>query len=57
MTPMQPIRDGTYHVKLPLAPGRYRYRYVIDGRWMKDPANEIAEMNPYGEMDSIVVVH
>ena len=57
MTPMQPLREGTYHVKIPLAPGRYRYRYVIDGRWTKDPANDMAELNPYGELDSIVVVH
>ncbi|HUN81609.1 MAG TPA: AAA family ATPase [Phycisphaerae bacterium] len=57
MTPMQPLRDGTYHVRLPLAPGRYRYRYVIDGRWTRDPANDHAEVNPYGELDSVVVVH
>ena len=56
MTPMQPLRDGIFHVKLPLGPGRYRYRYVIDGRWVRDPANEFVEANPYGEMDSVVVV-
>lgn len=57
MTPMQNIRDGIYHVKLPLAPGRYRYRYVVDGRWMNDPANHTVERNPYGELDSVVVIN
>jgi hypothetical protein len=56
MTPMQPLRDGAYQVTLPLGPGRYRYRYVVDGRWMRDPANELAATNPYGELDSVVVV-
>lgn len=56
MTPMQPLRDGAFQVKLPLGPGRYRYRYVLDGRWIRDPANELAATNPYGELDSVVVV-
>ncbi|MBI5763835.1 MAG: AAA family ATPase [Planctomycetes bacterium] len=57
MTPMQVMRDGIFHVKLPLAPGRYRYRYVVDGRWMNDPANHAVERNPYGELDSVVTVN
>ncbi len=56
LTPMRPLRTGTFEASLPLAPGRYQYRYVIDGRWEKDPANECVEMNPYGELNSIVEV-
>jgi hypothetical protein len=56
LTPMRPLRSGTFQASLPLAPGRYQYRYVIDGRWEKDPANECVEMNPYGELNSIVEV-
>jgi chromosome partitioning protein len=41
-------------VKLP--PGRYRYRYVIDGRWQSDPLNAVAEPSPYGGEDSILIV-
>lgn len=55
-TPLVPMADGTFQVKLPLAPGRYRYRYVIDGRWVSDPGNAHMERNPYGEMDSVVMV-
>jgi len=25
---------------------RYRYRYVVDGRWQKDPLNSYAEASP-----------
>jgi chromosome partitioning protein len=55
-TPMLPLRDGAFHVQLPLSPGRYRYRYVIDGRWIADPANARVELNPFGEENSVVEV-
>lgn len=41
-------------VKLP--PGRYRYRYVVDGRWQNDPLNAAAEPSPYGGDDSVLVM-
>jgi 1,4-alpha-glucan branching enzyme len=41
---------------VPLEPGRYRYRYVVDGRWQSDPLNPAAEPSPYGGNDSILVV-
>lgn len=41
---------------LKLAPGRYRYRYVIDGDWRTDPLNQEVEPSPYGGHNSVVVV-
>jgi chromosome partitioning protein len=41
---------------LQLAPGRYRYRYVIDGEWHSDPHNPAAEPSPFGGVDSVLVV-
>jgi chromosome partitioning protein len=41
-------------VKLP--PGRYRYRYVVDGRWQNDPLNAAVEPSPYGGDDSVLVM-
>lgn len=41
-------------VKLP--PGRYRYRYVVDGRWQNDPLNATVEPSPYGGHDSVLVM-
>jgi len=41
-------------VKLP--PGRYRYRYVVDGRWQNDPLNAAIEPSPYGGDDSVLVM-
>lgn len=35
-----PDRDGTWELELELAPGRYEYLFLVDGRfWEADPAN------------------
>ena len=41
---------------VPLVPGRYCYRYVVDGRWQNDPLNPAVEPAPFGGYNSIVVV-
>ena len=48
--------SGVHEVCLPLAPGRYRYRLVINGRWLADPYNSKTEPNPFGDRDSILEV-
>lgn len=56
-TPMIPVGSGdTFKALLPLAPGRYRYRLVVDGNWQSDPYNSYVESNPYGELNSVVEV-
>ena len=49
--------NGKWQIKLPVNAGRYRYRFVVDGQWQQDPYNEKTEVNPYGEMNSILEVH
>lgn len=48
--------DGTWSKRVRLALGRYRYRFVVDGRWIDDPVNTVKEVNPYGEMDSLLEI-
>jgi chromosome partitioning protein len=48
--------NGAWSKKMRLGFGQYRYRFVIDGRWTEDSNNPIKEMNPYGEMDSLLEV-
>ncbi len=49
-------RLGVWQKRVPLPPGRYAYRLIIDGRWCSDPANAYVESNPYGELNSVVEV-
>jgi chromosome partitioning protein len=52
---MDPI-GGVWTKVVKLPPGRYRYRYVVDGRWQTDPSNAAVEPNPYGGHDSILLI-
>ena len=56
-TPMQKVGDsGVWQTKLKLPAGRYRYRLVVDGQWQQDPYNELTEVNPFGEYNSVVEI-
>ena len=48
--------DGVWKKVVKLPPGRYRYRYVVDGRWQNDPLNATVEPSPYGGEDSVLVM-
>ncbi len=47
---------GVWQKRLLLAPGRYRYKFVIDGKWTPDPQNPLAEPNTSGEIDSVIEI-
>ncbi len=41
-TPMKPSGNG-WSIELPLKPGKYTYKFIVDGRWMTDPSNRQRE--------------
>ena len=52
---MEPM--GHVWVKvLKLPPGRYRYRFVVDGQWQSDPLNSVTEPSPFGGNDSLLIL-
>jgi chromosome partitioning protein len=55
-TPLVQTRPGVFVTKMPLRPGRYRYRFVVDGRWVTDPFNQNVEANSFGELNNVVEV-
>ena len=48
------LTNGIWKKLLALEPGRYRYRYVIDGHWQADPLNTKVEPSPFGDNDSVI---
>jgi hypothetical protein len=47
---------AVFELCIPLPPGRYTYRLVIDGRWQNDPFNNATATNPFGEPNSVLEV-
>ncbi|MBM3246201.1 MAG: chromosome partitioning protein ParA [Candidatus Omnitrophica bacterium] len=48
--------NGSWKKKIDLAAGKYRYRFVVDGNWIEDSNNPHRQINPYGEMDSLIEI-
>ena len=42
--------------KMALEPGRYHYRFVVDGQWVDDPDNPKKESNPFGDTNSLLEI-
>jgi hypothetical protein len=50
------LEDGKWAKELALPPGRYEYRFVVDGQWMDDPAATELIPNSYGTANAVLVV-
>ncbi len=46
--------NGTYGVKISLQPGRYEYKFYVDGKEILDPANPVKVPNGLGGFNSVV---
>jgi 1,4-alpha-glucan branching enzyme len=46
--PMIKAEKGVWHVVVPLAPGNYSYRYIVDGKWSDDPQCSYRIPNSFG---------
>lgn len=55
-TPMIAVGDGKWKKELSLPPGRYEYRFVIDGQWADDPDARDFAPNPHGSRNAILVI-
>jgi len=43
---------GVHELCVPLEPGKYEYRLVVDGAWIADPFNPDTSANPFGGTNS-----
>jgi hypothetical protein len=48
--------NGMWTTSISLAPGKYQYKFVVDGRWMNDPKNPESVDDGSGNLNSILVV-
>jgi 1,4-alpha-glucan branching enzyme len=47
---------GVWRVPLCLAPGRYEYRFIVDGEWHEDPRASTRVPNEFGSSNSVLEV-
>ena len=47
---------GIWRVTVPLEPGEYHYRFLVDGEWRDDPECTLRVPNPFGGQDAVVHV-
>ena len=48
--------DDVWFIFVPLAPGSYSYRFIVDGAWCDDPHSVLQESNPFGTVNAVVKV-
>jgi 1,4-alpha-glucan branching enzyme len=54
---LKKTKAGWWRTSVRLAPGRYQYRFVIDGeQWAEDPENPLKELNEFDSYNSVLEV-
>lgn len=49
--------DGEWTLFYPLSPGRYAYKFVVDGRsWIPDPTNPMSEPDGFDGRNSVLTI-
>jgi hypothetical protein len=52
---LEPVSDGsTFAGTIELPPGTYEYMFVVDGRWMTDPAAEERRDDGFGRQNALL---
>ena len=45
-----------WHTSISLRPGSYEYKYLVDGLWIPDPANDQTVEDAYGGVNSVITL-
>ena len=53
---MKKDNGGVWKKALMVSPGRYEYKFLIDGRWKNDPKNDQACPNCFGTLNNVLIV-
>jgi 1,4-alpha-glucan branching enzyme len=54
--PMTKDKNGDWSTELSLAPGRYEYRFYVDGDWQNDPHCVECVPNAFGSWNCVIQV-
>ena len=51
--PMKRDQNGIWYKDVMLFPGTYEYKFLVDGTWKRDPANEFLCLNSFGTYNNV----
>jgi 1,4-alpha-glucan branching enzyme len=54
--PMLRGKDGIWRKVVMIPPGRYEYRFCVDGEWLNDPANDTVCANCFGTENNVIEI-
>lgn len=54
--PMKKYNKGIWKITLPLKPGRYEYRFHVDGKWENDLSCSSYVTNEFGGVNCVRIV-
>jgi len=54
--PMKKDKKGTWKTAFSLKPGRYEYRFLVDGNWRNDPVCSCCVPNEFGSQNCVRMI-
>jgi 1,4-alpha-glucan branching enzyme len=54
--PMEKDSSGVWVASVPLKPGKYQYKFIVDGNWKQDPLNSETADDTFGGRNSVKTV-
>jgi 1,4-alpha-glucan branching enzyme len=54
--PMKKDKGGVWKRSAMLPPGRYEYKFLVDGQWRNDPKNDKTCPNRFGTRNSVLTI-
>lgn len=54
--PMKRDENGVWEKVVIIPPGKYEYKFLVDGRWKEDPQNDQRCFNCYGTYNNLLNV-
>jgi len=52
--PMKNDGTGVWTKSILVSPGRYEYKFLVDGQWREDPGNQLICPNCFGTINNIL---
>jgi len=54
--PLKRGKDNIWKRQVALRPGRYEYKFIVDGDWWNDPNNSNLSWNDMGSQNSVIEI-